>query len=180
MPLAASVRRRCRSEWLTSLTGVAGRPAMRTYAQRLSLITPILFAPISFRMTSQVAFSSAAGAAAPPPAAGAAAAATGAAALTPHLSSSCFTNPAISRTDRPLSCSTNLSVSAILFLQLPLPRALGNLRPIAIGPDSVVLAVAVALWAANASHSDATTENLLSCLRFRGGRAVLFGFLIQN
>src|SRR5947208_1971508 len=106
-------------------------------ALRISLITPILFAPISFKITSNVAFSSAAGAAAPPPAAGAAAAATGAAALTPHLSSSCLTNPAISRTDRPLSCSTNLSVSGILFLQLPLPKAFGNLRSTAADPDSV-------------------------------------------
>src|SRR6202035_5439433 len=76
-------------------------------------------------------------AAAPPAAAGAAATATGAAALTPHFSSSCFTNPAISRTDRPLSCSTNLSVSAILFLQLPLPGAPGHLRSTAADPDSV-------------------------------------------
>src|SRR6185369_7904679 len=48
------------------------------------------------------------------PAAGPAATATGAAALTPHFSSSCLTNPAISRTERLPSCSTNLSVSAIL------------------------------------------------------------------
>ena len=81
-----------------------------------SLITPILLVPISFKITSKVVFSSAAGAAAPPPpAAGAAAIATGAAALTPHFSSSCFTNPAISRTVSPLSCSTILSVSAIVF-----------------------------------------------------------------
>src|SRR5947207_11172118 len=106
-------------------------------ALRISLITPILFAPISFRMTSNVAFSSAAGAAAPPPAAGVAATATGVAALTPHFSSSCFTKPAISRTDNPLSCSTNLSVSAIFFLQLPFPKGSGKLRQIAIGPDSV-------------------------------------------
>src|SRR6266699_4607168 len=105
-------------------------------ALRISLITPILFAPISFKITSNVAFSSAAGAAAPPPAAGAAATATGAAALTPHFSSSCFTKPAISRTDNPLSCSTNSSLSAIFFLQLPLPKASGKLRPIAISPDS--------------------------------------------
>src|SRR5437667_10838714 len=71
-------------------------------APRTSLITAILFAPISFKITSNVVFSSAAGAAAPPaaPAAEPAATATGAAALTPHFSSSCLTNPAISSTDR--------------------------------------------------------------------------------
>src|SRR5207245_8218590 len=87
-------------------------------APRTSLITAILFAPISVRATSNVVFSSAAGAAAPPgapAAAGPTAAATGAAALTPHFSSSCLTNPAISSTERLLSCSTSLSVSAILF-----------------------------------------------------------------
>src|SRR5438067_2717732 len=85
-------------------------------ALRTSLITAILLAPISVSTTSNAVFSSAAGAAAPaaPPAAGPAAIATGAAALTPHFSSSCLTNPAISSTDRLLSCSTNLSVSAIL------------------------------------------------------------------
>src|SRR3954466_15316468 len=93
----------------------SARPRPGT-ALRTSLITPILFAPISFRMTSKEVFSSAAAGAAPPaPAAGAAAAATGAAALTPHFSSSCFTRPAISRTVRPLSCSTIVFVSAILF-----------------------------------------------------------------
>src|SRR6266498_2622323 len=84
-------------------------------APRTSLITAILFEPISFKITSKVVFSSAAGAAAPPAAAGPAATATGAAALTPHFSSSCLTNPAISSTDKLLSCSTNFSVSAILF-----------------------------------------------------------------
>src|ERR1017187_8460562 len=102
---------------------VLGAPSTKAFASakpspgtalRISLMTPILFAPISFKITSKVLFSSA-GAAAPPPAAGAAATATGAAALTPHLSSSCFTKPAISSTDNPLSCSTILFVSAILF-----------------------------------------------------------------
>src|SRR5947199_1114434 len=107
-------------------------------ALRTSLITAILLAPISVSTTSNAVFSSAAGAAAAAPAAaGPAAIATGAAALTPHFSSSCLTNPAISSTDRLLSCSTNLSVSAIsYFLQLPLPKAFGKLRPIATGPDS--------------------------------------------
>src|SRR5947209_876027 len=94
-------------------------------ALRTSLITPILFEPISFKITSKAVFSSAGAAAAPPaPADGAAAAATGAAALTPHFSSSCFTKPAISRTVRPLSCSTIVFVSAILF---PLLRRLRKL-----------------------------------------------------
>src|SRR5438034_8210617 len=113
------------SSFVTPSLIVFGAPSTSAFASakpspgtapRTSLITAILFAPISFKITSKVVFSSAAGAAAPlPPAAGAAAIATGAAALTPHFSSSCFTNPAISRTVRPLSCSTILSVSAILF-----------------------------------------------------------------
>src|SRR5213079_2382571 len=125
----------------------SARPKPGT-APRTSLITPILFAPISFRITSNVVFSSAAGAAVPPgpPAtAGPAARATGAAALTPHFSSSCFTNPAISSTDKLLSCSTKLSVSAILFfLQLPPPKAFGELKPIAIGSDSLCFSLVIA------------------------------------
>src|SRR5687768_11046309 len=105
-------------------------------ALRTSLITPILFEPISFKTTSKEVFSSAAGAAAPPPApAAGAAAATGAAALTPHFSSSCFTSPAISRTVRPLSCSTIVFVSAILFSShSPPPEASEELNPAAAGP----------------------------------------------
>src|SRR5438067_2529253 len=134
--------------WVTPSLMVLGAPSTSAFASaspspgtalRTSLIIAILFAPISVRMTSSVVFSSATGAAAPPdvPPAGPAATATGAAALTPHFSSSCLTNPAISSTDRLLSCSTNLSVSAIsYFLQLPLPKAFGKLRPIATGPDS--------------------------------------------
>src|SRR5207244_5208843 len=61
-------------------------------------------------------------------AAGPAAAATVAAALTPHFSSSCLTNPAISSTERLLSCSTSLSVSAILFF--PPVAAFESLRRI--------------------------------------------------
>src|SRR5262245_53469460 len=93
----------------------SARPSPGT-ALRTSLITAILLAPISVRITSNEVFSSAAGAPAPAaaPPAGPAATATGAAALTPHFSSSSLTNPAISRTERLLSCSTNLSVSAIL------------------------------------------------------------------
>src|SRR5215831_8210170 len=73
----------------------SARPSPGT-ALRTSLITAILLAPISVRTTSKAVFSSATGAAAPaagPPAAGPAATATGAAALTPHFSSSCLTNP---------------------------------------------------------------------------------------
>src|SRR6266436_4803839 len=121
---------------------VLGAPSTRAFASakpspgtalRTSLITAILFAPISVRITSNVVFSSAAGVAAPadPPAAGPAATATGAAALTPHFSSSCLTNPAISRTERLLSCSTNLSVSAILVF--PPVAASESLRRIKAG-----------------------------------------------
>src|SRR5204862_1558383 len=89
--------------------------------------------------TSKAVFSSAAAGAAPPaPADGAAAAATGAAALTPHFSSSCFTRPAISRTVRPLSCSTIVFVSAILFSShAPPSEAPEELRPAAAEPDVV-------------------------------------------
>src|SRR5204863_2490019 len=117
----------------------SARPRPGT-ALRTSLITPILFAPISFRMTSKAVFSSAAAGAAPPPAPaeGAATAATGAAALTPHFSSSCFTRPAISRTVRPLSCSTIVFVSAILFSShAPPSEASEELRPAAAEPDVI-------------------------------------------
>src|SRR5439155_11719927 len=109
---------------------------------RTSLFLAILFAPPFVRTISKVVFSSAAGAAAPadPPAAGPAATATGAAALTPHFSSSCLTNPAISSTDRPLSCSTSFSVSAILVFssKLPPPKALGEFKQIATRSDNFV------------------------------------------
>src|SRR5439155_1650937 len=109
----------------------SARPSPGT-ALRTSLITAILFAPISVRITSNVVFSSAAGTApAGAPAAGPAATATGAAALTPHFSSSCLTNPEISRTERLLSCSTNLSVSAILVF--PPVAASESLRRIKVG-----------------------------------------------
>src|SRR5207248_7510262 len=64
----------------------------------------------------------------PPPAAATAAIATVAAALTPHFSSSCLTNPAISRTVSPLSCSTILSVSAILFLRFAASESLRKIK----------------------------------------------------
>src|SRR5690606_12394524 len=76
-----------------SLASLSPRPVMA----RTSLMTPILFAPASFRMTSNSVFSSAGAAAAAAPAAGAAATATGAAAETPHFSSRSLTRPAISR-----------------------------------------------------------------------------------
>src|ERR1044071_942530 len=140
----------------------SARPSPGT-APRTSLITAILFEPISFNITSKVVFSSAAGAAPPPAApaaAGPAATATGVAALTPHFSSSCLTNPAISSTERLLSCSTNLSVSAIsYFLQLPLPKAFGKLRPIATGPDSFYFT----------SRPAIASGKTISCRRLRGG-----------
>ena len=67
-------------------------------------------------------------------------AATGAAALTPHFSSSCFTRPAISRTVRPLSCSTIVFVSAILFSShAPPSEASEDLKPTAISSDVFVV-----------------------------------------
>src|SRR4029078_1127230 len=64
------------SAFVTPSLIVLGAPSTRAFASarprpgtalRTSLITPILFAPISFKITSKVVFSSAAGAAAPPP-----------------------------------------------------------------------------------------------------------------
>src|SRR5215510_8981243 len=145
-------------------------------ALRTSLITAILFAPISVRITSNEVFSSAAGAPAPAaaPPAGPAATATGAAALTPHFSSSCLTNPAISRTERLLSCSTNLSVSAILVF--PPVAASESLRRIKTDSHQlgqfVCVAVAAALWAARVAQRRG--YKFLCC-----GCALLFGFRVQ-
>src|SRR4030095_14123048 len=148
----------------------SARPSPGT-ALRTSLITAILFAPISVRITSNVVFSSAAGAPAPAgaPAAGPAATAIGAAALTPHFSSSCLTNPAISRTERLLSCSTILSVSAILFfLQLPPPKAFEELKPAATSSANFVLG-----WICSTGKRPAAQN---SCRR----RALLFVFRVQQ
>src|SRR6266480_7453868 len=128
------------SSFVTPSLIVFGAPSTSAFASakpspgtapRTSLITAILFAPISFKITSNVVFSSAAGAAAPPAAplaAEPAATATGAAALTPHFSSSCLTNPAISSTDRLLSCSTNLSVSAIFVSSIAAFESLRRIK----------------------------------------------------
>src|SRR6201984_1382231 len=128
------------SSFVTPSLIVFGAPSTSAFASakpspgtapRTSLITAILFEPISFKITSKVVFSSAAGAAAPPAAPAAAdpaATATGAAALTPHFSSSCLTNPAISSTDRLLSCSTNLSVSAIFIPPIAASKSLRKIK----------------------------------------------------
>src|SRR6188472_3522564 len=148
----------------------SARPSPGT-ALRTSLITAILFAPISVRITSNVVFSSAAGAAAPAgaPAAGPAATATGAAALTPHFSSSCLTNPAISRTERLLSCSTILSVSAILVF--PTVAASKSLRR--IKADSHQLGQFCLCWICPTDKSPVAQNS------FRG-RALLFGLRAQQ
>ena len=78
---------------------------------RISLITLILLAPASARITSNSVFSSAAAA----PAAGAAATAT--AAETPHFSSNILDKSAASITVNADNSSTNLAKSAIFFLQ---------------------------------------------------------------
>src|SRR6266498_2725155 len=150
-------------------------------APRTSLITAILFEPISFKITSNVLFSSAGAAAAAPPAAGPAATATGAAALTPHFSSSCLTNPAISSTDNPLSCSTNLSVSAILFfLQLPPPKAFGEFKPIAIGSVSFRFVTRPAKTRRNFLRCRFCWRALLFCFRFQQARQCRAWFVQQT
>src|SRR2546430_3973347 len=84
----------------------------RLVTSRTALITLILLAPTSFKMTLNSVFSSAgAAAAAPPPPAiitGAAAAAE-----TPSLSSSFLTNCAASSSDNPTICSSNCCRSAM-------------------------------------------------------------------
>src|SRR5690348_7984968 len=109
-----------------SLTGF-GAPSTRSLASfrprlvtsRTALITLILLAPTSFRITVNSVFSSAgaapAAAPAPPPAimTGAAAAAE-----TPSRSSSFFTSCAASSSDSPTICSSNCCRSAI-FLSPP-------------------------------------------------------------
>src|SRR6266550_2181261 len=84
----------------------------RLVTSRTALITFILLAPTSFKMTLNSVFSSAgaAPAAAPPPAiiTGAAAAAD-----TPSLSSSFLTNCAASSSDNPTICSSNCCRSAM-------------------------------------------------------------------
>src|SRR5262245_22594695 len=133
---------------------------------------------MSVRITSKVVFSSAAGAPpAPAPAAGPAATATGAAALTPHFSSSCLTNPAICSTDRLLSCSTNLSVSAILVF--PPVAAFESLRRIKadshrLGQFSFLfLFVGQPLRLPSGRRSACPTKYLSR------QRALLFGFRVQ-
>src|SRR5688572_8301096 len=77
-------------------------------------------------MTSNAVCASAAGAAAPPaPPPPAGAAMTGAAAVTPHLVSSCFTRSAISITVKPLSSSTTFAISAMLPFSLVVIRGHG-------------------------------------------------------
>ena len=104
-----------------SLT-VLGAPSTKSLASfkpklviaRISLITLILLAPASARITSNSVFSSAA--AAPAPAAPATA--TAAAADTPHFSYNLFDKSAASITVRADNSSTNLAKSAIFFLQI--------------------------------------------------------------
>src|SRR6187551_1064924 len=89
-----------------SLT-VFGAPSTRSLASlrprfvtsRTALMTPILFAPASARMTVNSVCSAAGAAAPPPPAATAGPAAAATAALTPHFSSSSVFSAAMSITD---------------------------------------------------------------------------------
>src|SRR5262245_15795635 len=81
---------------------------------RTSLMTWIFFSPMDSRTTSNSSFSSAAAASPPaPPAAGAAATATGAAAVTPKVSSNCFTNSLSSR--RVISLKVSSRSSVLIF-----------------------------------------------------------------
>src|SRR5262245_52714223 len=80
---------------------------------RTSLMTWIFLSPTESRMTSNSSFSSAAASPAPSPAAGAAATATGAAAVTPKVSSNCFTNSLSSR--RVISLNVSSRSSVLIF-----------------------------------------------------------------
>ena len=102
---------------------VLGAPSTKSLASfkpkfvipRISLITLILLAPASAKITSNSVFSSTAAA---PAAAPAPATATAAAAETPHFSYNIFDNSAASITVRADNSSTNLAKSAIFLLQL--------------------------------------------------------------
>src|SRR3954453_1583945 len=84
-------------------------------------MTWIFLSPALSRMTSNSSCSASAGAASPPPpAAGAAATATGAAAVTPKVSSNCFTNSDSSSSVISLNASSRSSVLIFAMVGGPL------------------------------------------------------------
>ena len=105
-------------------------------ASRTALMTAILLSPNDARTTSNSSFSAAASPPPSPPAPGAATAtAAGAAALTPHLSSRDFTRSATSRTVKPLSWSTMLSISAIVLVGVVAPASMPAFKRRSPVPD---------------------------------------------
>ena len=111
---------------------------VREPALRTSLITPILFAPISFKITSKVVFSSAAGAAAPPPPP------PGSRrhrhrsrrAHAPFLFELFYQSSNLENGQAAELLHHFVCICHFVFLQLPRTKAFAQLRPIAIGPDS--------------------------------------------
>ena len=108
-------------------TTVFGAPSTRSLASlrprlvssRTTLITWIFLSPAESRMTSNSSCSAAAAVSPPPPpAAGAAATATGAAAVTPKVSSNCFTRSEISMRDLFFSASMISSLVRVAMLCL--------------------------------------------------------------
>src|SRR5690606_15217480 len=96
----------------------------REVRARTSLMTLIFLSPAASRMTSKESFSSPPAASPPaPPAAGAAATATGAAAVTPKVSSNCFTNSESSM--RVISLNASSSSSVLSFAMVALPFSSG-------------------------------------------------------
>src|SRR5262245_18432471 len=94
----------------------------REVSARTSLSTLTFLSPAASRMTSNSSCSAAASAppaAAAPPAAGAAATATGAAAVTPKVSSNCFTNSESSISVISLNASSSSSVLSFAMVAVP-------------------------------------------------------------
>src|SRR4029079_6753920 len=155
------------SALLTPSLTVFGAPSTRSLASlrprfvtsRTALMTPILFAPASVRMTVN-SVCSAAGAAPPPPAATAGPAAAATAALTPHFSSSSVFSAAMSITDILERKSTTCSFVTSAISIAPWVRY-SRVR-LKLNPLRLLLAAAFAeLLLARSQHS----QRLL-----RGGR----------
>src|SRR3954470_6488092 len=93
----------------------------REVSARTSLMTLIFLSPAASRTTSNWSCSAAASSppAAAPPAAGAAATATGAAAVTPKVSSNCFTNSESSISVISLNASSSSSVLSFAMVAVP-------------------------------------------------------------
>src|SRR5690606_21566472 len=120
------------STFSTTAFGAASTSSLASFRPRevrarTSLMTLIFLSPAASRMTSKESFSSPPAASPPaPPAAGAAATATGAAAVTPKVSSNCFTNSESSM--RVISLNASSSSSVLSFAMVAFPFGTGPFR----------------------------------------------------